>query len=476
MGALNGYRAVPRYLSVPPLPTDISGPQRAAQELGIPLLPQGEQVATVLEAKNADGYPEWPRVVIQMARRSTKTSAIQAVLLSRCMSIPNYKVISTAQTQSIARSTFMELIYALEMAYPDEENAPFKIRISNGQEGIRFDNGSHWHIVSPKASSFRSKAADAIWLDEAGEYSDDQTQDLIQGAMPLMDTRPMGQVIVSGTPAKNRSGLLWDELVAARQGAEGYGVVDYSMSELDDFTLEETWIRVHPGISSGLVPLKTVKARFESMPASSFCREYLCKDPDNLTTAAIPSDLWKNTQVPNFLEVPANAIIGIASHPDATGASIAATWYADDKPHIQLLAYKPGIDWVSKELAKILKEHPRTTILYDSMGNNLSIIQDLKRIPGIPTQNLTPVNIRQMSAGVTTLLTAIQNGTLVHAKDRDLDNAAMGASLRMVNDSRLLGRRASVEDVSPLEACAVSLYYSSGNRVRTDLKGFSVKF
>src|SRR5699024_2291568 len=99
---------------------------------------------------------------------------------------------------------------------------------SNGDESIEFDNGSRIWVVPPESGAFRGEAADAMLFDEAGELTLQRSEDLLAGALPLMDTRPRGQVIITGTPGLIRAGLLWSTLERGRTREPGVGILDYS--------------------------------------------------------------------------------------------------------------------------------------------------------------------------------------------------------------------------------------------------------
>lgn len=468
MSASEAYTAVPRFLSESPDSTDISASQIGAQALGLSLLPQGEQVARVMEAKREDDKPLYNKVMVQFARRSQKTTCIQIVLLGRCFTIPGYRVVQTAQTQAIASRVFRDMQIALESAYPDPDARPFTAGRSNGKEQIRWDNGSVWFIVAPKASAMRSQAADVLWFDEAGEYSIEQTQDLVEGALPLLDTRPHAQVIISGTPAKTRGGMLWDYLCRARNGKPRHGVVDYSMSPEDDPTDEALWWRVHPGLASGLTDIEVIRERFEGMPLVSFQREYLCADPPHASIAAIDAEAWQATRVDEFLPLPETGVhLAFACGLNDSSGAVAAAWMTDKGPVVQLLDYRPGISWMAGYLQRVLKDAPSQTIIADRVGSNMSVYTELQRKVKGNMRGVQMVGAQQHAAGVSLLMSAIGDQTLTHAADPALDGAAKGANFRYVQDSRLFGRRTSQEDVAPLEACALALYKASGTKTRT---------
>jgi hypothetical protein len=462
----------PRYLSHIPENQDLTGARKASEDLRVPLLPQGDLIAGVLEAKKENGRPLYRNVVVQVPRRSAKTSSIQSVLLSRCFNIPGYQVVSTAQTQKIARKIFIDMIHVLNSTFPDENNRPYKPRVGNGQEEIRWDNGSVWWVVAPRSTAFRSSAADVVWFDEAGEYTVQQTEDLEQSALPLMDTKPNGQVIVSGTPPQVRAGMLWDYLKLARTGEPGYGIVDFSMDPKDDPTDEDIWWRVHAGLASGLTEIETIRYRLKKLGLVRFQREYLCADPVASSIRAIPEDDWLATQVPEMLALPEkNFAIAFDSAIDGSIATISFAWF-DEKgyPCVQIVDQRAGTSWLVKEIAKYLKAYPGIPIGYDAIGHNLSVNQSIQSQRHISTSALTALSMQQASAGVSLMTSAISDHALRHAKDPVLDKAVEEVSFRFSGDSRLFGRRQSGADISPLVSCSHALFLIAGEKTREPRK------
>lgn len=466
------YAAVPRFLSPTPDGIDLTEAHKAAEAMGISLLPQGEQVARLLEAKDDDGLPMYPEVVIQMGRRATKTSSIQATLLGRCFSIPGYRIISTAQTGTLSQQFLAELGSQLEMAWPDEATRPFRFYKSNGSIRIVWDNGSQWRAVKPQASAFRGSAADCILFDEAGEYDAKTTEDLLAGAMPVLATRPQSQLIVTGTPPRTREGLLWQYLQAGRKGTEDLGILDYSMDPTQDATDEALWEAIYPGLSSGLVSLKFLRKALETQGLLSFSREFLCLDPVASSLRAIPEEDWLATQVPELLELPAsNFSISFDVVQDGSAGAVAIAWYTEEGlPHVQILEHKAGYSWMPAYIGKLLTDNRGVEIGYDAIGNNLAVNQTLQRSPRVPKTGLRALTMKEVSAGVSLFTQHVSDHALVHAQDGSLDKAAEEVAFRYSGDSRLFGRRQSNADISPLVAASNALYIAAGKRHKGEHK------
>ena len=303
-GAKKRRLARPSQLSRIPRQTNIAAGVKGAEFLKLPLTRQGEEIAAVMEAQKKDTTPLYPEVVIIIPRRAAKTTSIWAVLLGRCFSRPGYKVVTTAQDGIRARNRFREVQRALQnidfTGDADPSARLGRLRWANGDESIEFDNGSRIWVVPPESGAFRGEAADCILFDEAGELSISRSEDLVGGALPLMDTRPAGQIIYAGTPGLQRAGLLWDKYMAAQEKKNSIGIVAYCALDhettfcfADDgsYTLNRKLLRrVHPGIGT-LTKIETIAARADSMPPAQFEREYFCRFPFDAATSAISAQL-----------------------------------------------------------------------------------------------------------------------------------------------------------------------------------------
>lgn len=461
--------ARPSALSRIPRETNIGVAYVGANLQSLPLTRQGEEIAAVMEAKKKDGTPLYREVVAIMARRSTKTTSIWNVIIGRCATRPNYKVVTTAQDGIRARNRFREVQRALDRADFDGHNDPAnrlgKLRWANGDEAIEFDNGSRIWVVPPEAGAFRGEAADCILFDEVGEYSPAKSDDLRSGALPLMDTRPDGQVIFTGTPGTSRTGLLWEKFQAALAPKSKLGIVGYfardhettfSYDSDGSYTLNTKLLKqCHPGIGT-VTTLQTIVDRAESMPPAQFEREYFCRFPFDNATSAIPESLWNKAASSQGLPArPDDIGLGFDVAPDSSSAALVAAWRdGDGKAHIEVLGADWGTQWLPGAINKAVKKY-RTPVGYDSIGANMDIADRLERL------RITgaPMFIRHMEGAAARLMQNLTEGNLVHYRQTDLTKAALGAAWRNIGDSgRLFARKQSAADVTPLVAASVALW------------------
>ena len=458
--------ARPTQLSRIPRATNIGAAIIGAELQGLPILRQGEEIAAVLEATRADGRPTYGQVTVLIPRRAAKTTSIWNIILGRCSTRDGYRVVTTAQDGVRARNRFRDVQRALERA-GFETHPGNRLRWANGDESIEFGNGSRVWVVPPDQGAFRGEAADLMLFDEAGELSPTRSDDLVAGALPLMDTRPYGQVVIAGTPGDARAGLLWDgvqsgiNLKSKRAGVIAYHIRDDEQSLIpdDDGNMNlntKVLRRVHPGIGT-LTDLATMRERFERMPLAKFEAEYMCRFPFDALTGAIAAADWAACKAGDSLPArPDRTAWAYDVEPDGSTAALMAAWRDDDgRPHLELVRVDAGAAWLAAAAKQVTRKHRGAPIGCDNVGANSDAAARLEAV-GVRLQLL---GMRHTIGASARLASEIHDHTLRQHEQPLLDDAVAGAVWRTVGDSgRLFGRRASASSVAPLVAGAVALW------------------
>lgn len=489
--------ATPRHASRVPKGTDIESARVGAGLIGLPLTPQGERVAGLLEARKPRRPDEAAHTtaVVQMPRRATKTTSVFSTLLGRCHTRPGHRVVLTAQSGNIASQIIREhaqmllargravesrrrhqkpgrIVYYANggrerLEWPATDAAGRPVDVSSDEfddldeadlEGIRL--GSQMWVVPPDAGAVRSRASDDIWIDEAGELEGQKGHDLLVGVLPLMDTKgPLAQLVISGTPGTKREGMFWDLLTEARAGGRfAPGILDYSAPDgpgaVVDVADPKLWRRVHPGLSSGLTRKAVLEERLYRLGEVRFAREYLCIWPYDAGSAALNMDAWRAAAGP---EVPLPDRFGLAYDvaPDGSSAALAAAWRDDaGVAHVALLDYRSGVAWLAKVAHAVARKY-RVPIRYDGIGANHGPAGDVGRLRGV---RLVSGQLKDAAAAAQLLVSELAGGTLEHADQPGLNQAAEGAAWRQLEGARVFARRHSDADVPPIVAASLALY------------------
>jgi len=475
----------PRYVSEVPGDTDISATLAGAELMGLPLTPQGCVLAGVLEAKSGEfdafgrPVPHFDEVTIELPRRATKTTIIQMTLLGRCASIENYRVVSTAQDGTRASQFFMNMVRMIEARLwrlysgegLTEQQMLTKIGVkqiykSQGREYIEFLNGSRWWVCKPESGALRGEAADVMWFDEAGELNPETSDDLMAGALPLMDTRDLGQVIISGTPGLVRAGMFWEYLEKGRLDPVENGIVDWCGEEYDDPTDEATWWRIHPGLAAGLTTIAKLRKRFDKMTLQQFVREYLCIWPADRTVSALDKQKWAAGLVPPiaFEQLPAGVPWAAAyeCHMDGLSGSIMAGWWQDGVAHMQVMEHRAGVDWMPTALAQFFKAHPDVDMVYDAIGQNTVVAQQLAGMPRVNTRKLRAMPMREVSAAASMTAGAVDTGNMRAGESKSLTLGVESANWRFSGENRFFGRKNAQVCISGIIGGSLAVFTASG--------------
>ncbi|WP_130412382.1 hypothetical protein [Xylanimonas ulmi] len=457
--------AAPRFVSPIPDDVDISAAEVGARLLGLELLPQGVREAQLLEARNAEGGASFSSVVIQMPRRSTKTTAIWATILGRAATREGYRCVVTAQSGYIASRILLEhaermlragnLVESREVRFQDGVDKPVLFR-SGGRERIDFPNGSRVWVVPPDPGSVRSAAADDIVIDEAGEFEGDKGEQFMLGVLPLMDTRgPLAQLVVAGTPGRTRSGMFWGMLEDARRGDDDeLGILDYSAADSDDPEDRAVWARVHPGPSSGLTPMKVLERRFAKLGAVGFAREYLCMWPADASTSAIDMESWANAEVERTA-LPDRFGLALDIAVDGSSAALVAAWRdADGVAYVEVVEHRMGVSWLAAKAHAMGKKY-RVPVRYDDIGNNRNVAEEIDRRRGV---RLAKGNLKDVAGAAQRLVSDLAEGRLRHFGQASLTAAAEGAAWRQTEGARAFGRNTSRHPIEPLVAASLAIW------------------
>lgn len=469
--------AVPRHFSSVPDGTDLTEAELGAKMLGLPLTPQGRNEALLLSARDAENGSLYKTNVIQMPRRSTKSTSIWATIIGRAASRPGYKAVMTAQSGTVASAILLEHGEMLEAngyaGYKRKEldeaegNGTLRVLRNGGREKIEFANKSVILAVPPLASAVRSKAADDIVIDEAGEFEGNKGDEFMSGVLPLMDTRgELAQLIVAGTPGKIRIGMFWELLELGRSGEDpDVGVLDYSAADTDDPEDRDVWRRVHPGPSaikadgSPLTSMRTLERRFKGMPLPQFAREYLCMWPSDASTKALDMEAWSKAERPRALDLwPEKFAYAFDCAPDGSSAALCAAWRDEaGDAWLEVIDHRQGTDWLVKAIRDLAPTTPHP-VAYDRIGANMDAAMRLQSLrPVVRSEGLHYVNgVVPAESG---FVRELNGGRLRHYGQVSLTAALDGATWRVLEGARLWGRKASSSDLTPAVAAALALHH-----------------
>lgn len=413
-------------------------------------------------------------------RRSTKTTAIQAVILGRCSLRDDYLAGWTMTKKDGGQKTGerfrKDIVMQLDRLYPDPKSRPFIVNTGKGTEHIRWPHGSFFNAYAPGNEAFTSGAYDIAWVDEAQDATPEMTEDLMTSIPPTLDGRLSPQMIGSGTaPDYQKGNLLWQLLTMEGAGVIRHGIpIETDPLELESWepTTDNPMGRVremieanHPGIGY-TTPLSDVLDNYRAMTRKAFSREYLSlPGEEGSATSIISQPRWtKSLSAKPFpAELPKVLALAIAIHMDGKWASIAVAWKGKgDKRHVGLIHHQEGTEGFRNKVLLTARKLKRQVIWDEGRPTeSVEMAPLLNARPPIRDRRLRRMEIPRAAV---LFMKTLNAGDLVQYGQEPLDTAAEIAVRRAFGTSGgwAFGGRDLVnfpdDDVTPLEACSRALF------------------
>lgn len=427
-------------------------------------------------------------------RRTTKTTAVQALILGRCSLREDYLTGWTMAKKAGGRSTAerfkKDIVAHLIRLYPNPKDAPFKWSVANGGEGIQWpSNGSWLNVYPPGSDAFTSGAFDIAWIDEAQDATPEMSEDFMTSIPPTFDGRVAPQMICSGTAPDFRAGnLLWNLVNAddADSAVLWHGAPEDTLpEEVEAWEPDEEhpYAKVrelielhHPGIGFTTL-LSDVERNHKKMGRDAFRTEYLSIAGDEGGSTSLFDPLkWASTGIDGGLPSPPDDFsIAFSSHPDQTTTSIVAVWRDEKGRAVPLfLSRWSTLDETAKELRRLWVKH-RKPLQYDAaVQHNQIIVQKLERMN--PKPKLEPQTFIEVKKAAALVVDAVKREQVVHFNDQTELNDAVALTIKRISGDRgwLLGfdrKHHPEHDITPVEAWALGLLAFDTSKPRSRSRG-----
>jgi len=452
---------------------------KVMERLGAPPMPWQKYVSDVaLEIDPATGRFAHREVGLSVSRQQGKTELCLAAQVHRALAFPGQNIVYAAQTRNDARKRwedeFWEKISGSSLA------RYARIRKSNGNEAILWPGKrSRMGITANTERAAHGPPLDLGFIDEAFAHEDDRLE---QAFSPAMLTRPMAQLwwaSAGGTTKsvwlnkKRETGrALIEALFAAL--AENPDALRPASAYFEWFAPEymprddpATWAATLPALGH-TVTVDVIRSELEKMASdpSGFDRAYLnrTRKPTPPSDPNVPKATWPGLVDAASKPDPSRVALALDVSKDRKRAAIAAaSLRPDGTVHLEVVAHRPGTDWVVPAMAKLHKLWKPVAVAVASAGAPAgSLIDDLVAAGiEVPKDKATPQrgDLAVMRSGDITeacgqLADAMNQGTVRHIDQVPLTAAVNGARTRRNGDAWQLDRTNSLVDISPL--CAAT--------------------
>ncbi|MFD4569373.1 terminase [Streptomyces sp. NPDC058467] len=446
-------------------------------KLGAPPMPWQKYVSDVaLEIDPDTGLFAHREVGLSVSRQQGKTELCLGAQVHRSLAWPRQNIVYAAQTRGMARQRwedeFWEKISGSELA------RMARIRKSNGNEAILWPGKrSKMGITANTEKAGHGPPLDLGFIDEAFAHEDDRLE---QAFSPAMLTRSMAQLWWASAGGTTKSvwlnkkremgralvEALWEAL-ATDPGTRRPRACYFEWFAPEDMDRADpaTWRATLPALGY-TVTEEIIAAELEKMDPAEFDRAYLnrTRKPTPPTDPNVPKAKWTGLVDAASKPVADSVALAIDVSQDRKRSAIsAASLRPDGKVHLEVVAYRPGTDWVVPAVARLHKLWKPVAVAVASSGAPAgSLIDDLIAAGiDVPEDKEHPMrgDLAVMRSGDITeacgqMADAMNQGTVVHLDQVPLTAAVNGARTRRNGDAWTLDRTSSLVDISPL--CAAT--------------------
>lgn len=361
--------ATPRI--APPLParSDVAAFRKAAEELGIILMPWQVYVARYIEAKNAQGRRLFPEICVEVSRQNGKTT-IAKPLITKALRA-GLRILHIADKRELPREMhgmIADVISKEPELLPKRRGKTVWPRYGAGQEEIQLENGGRYRIATTTGGRGWAEV-DILIIDELREMED---FNVIAAASSTQAVSADPLTIYFSNAGSDKSVVL--NSVRARSGEDPHlAFLGWSADPEREASDRIGWAQANPAIGHQPTMLGWLEREYlKHMLAGSmpiFETENLCRSTPSLLPRVISDIEWEHLR--GAIPEPVRPTMGLAVDSEGRRASAVIAWPGVGQTFTRSLAEDTtdplDLDAFAEELKPLVRrlKIPNTSIGFD---------------------------------------------------------------------------------------------------------------
>lgn len=408
--------------------------QRRLNEAGVFFDPWQQGFGTVALGYRVDGKyaATVGGVVASIPRQVGKTFTVGNLIIGLCLEFPGLRAVWTSHHNRTTTNTFRAMQGMVRRPEIEPHLAPNGIRTANGEQEIRFANGSIVMFGAREQGFGRGlDGIDVLVFDEAQILGIKALEDMVPATNQARNPHG-GLLFFIGTPPRPTD--TGEAFTAKREQAisgrsKNIVYVELSADPDSDPDDQSQWPMMNPSFPHR-TPLEAMQRMRENIPDDeSWDREARGIWPKvSRHTPIVPPGVWKelrgNPPAPNE---PPTALGVDMSH--GMQISVGACWPRTGTMHIEEVwsgtDVPAALDWVTRAARR------RIEVVIDDLSPAAQMIPEL-RARGV---NVRRSNARDMAKGCLLFETRANSGGLTHAAQKTVTDAVMGGRKREIGDA-----------------------------------------
>jgi phage terminase large subunit-like protein len=438
-----------------------------AIKLGEPLMPWQELVAIESMRLKDDERWAFPQIGVLVARQQGKSHLMRLRILWGLLNGEKLQILS-AHKLAVSLEHFNQLLDLIEQ-HDWLLSQMKKIRRTNGQEEIQFNNGGRFKVVANNAAGRGYAGAETIYLDELREHKDYGAWSAITKTQLAAKNPALYGFSNAGDATSMVLNEMRDRGMATIQGVtDSLLWLEWSAPPNSNISIESAqWANPAMGRT---VHVDNIKATFNEPEAVVRC-EILCQWVDTLQSPWSPN-AWNQCANPDLIVEPGQqTYLAFDVTPRRNQASLVASQIIDGKIAlglVQTFDSDTALDdlTIANAVADWAKAYDVTEIAYSK--NTGQAVAARLASAGIMT---TAIDGRAFAMACDQMLSAMEHHRLIH-KDEVTFNKHVSACARIpfAEGGWLIGRRASNANVTGAVAAAMAISLASKPISDTDIQ------
>lgn len=446
----------------------------AEEVVGIDLLPWQRWLFIHALELLPDGRFRFRTVLVLVARQNGKTTWVEIKNLWKMFVLRVPLVIGTAQNLDISEESWDKAVeiaesvpdLAQDIRHVDKTNGKKALKIGGKDEETGLDWSSRWKIAAASRKGGRGLSGDDVNLDELREH---HTWESWAAVTKTTMARAKAQIWAITNAGDDRSVVLnslHESARAAIEATESGEAPDedapglFEWSAPDDCPIDDPqmWALANPslGYPQGITPA-ALRSAMKTDPEPVFRTECLCQRVPDLVPSKIPLAAWVKCADPKSKMVGGLVLTWELSWDRSYGAIGIAGYRQDSIPHIELIDYRQGPDYIPGRIGELVKKHQILAVVFNPGGPGASMLTEVT--DRLPTK-LEPkgMTARDQANACGRIYDAATTGALKHLGDDRILEALRKSATRPLVDAWAWDMRTSTGEISPLSVVTNALH------------------
>lgn len=404
-------------------------------------------------------------VSVSIPRQVGKTFTVGFLLIGLALEFPNTRIVWTSHHNRTTTNTFRSMQSMVKRKKIASQLAPNGIRTANGEQEIRFANGSIIMFGAREQGFGRGMdALDFLVFDEAQILSIKALEDMIPAAN--QSRHPHGALVFfMGTPPRptdDGEAFSAKRTQALAGDADDMLYVEIGAASDADSDDRDVWAQMNPSYPHR-TPLEAMLRMRSNIPdEDSWRREAMGIWDSTKSNYVIDPVTWA-AQADEESLIVSDLALAIDVSPDRSVASVSVAGQREDGEwHVELDEQRNGVGWLAGYVAARCERNDIRAVVVDRLSAAASIVDDLakRRI------KVTLTGAPEMKVACGSFYDGVHEGWLHHIDQPQLNLALSMARKRDLQDAWAWNRKLSSADITPLVSATLALWGAQNSTVK----------